>query len=338
MIETHLTNLLGLILHPSLPYICIRILSEQESFNKIYIKEVMSLKLLLFICCQTHILFLINIYLEENKMKKRTIAVILALILLLVAVIPAAAITDGELDGEDHPHVVLLLMDVDDAPAYRCSATLLSPTVVLTAGHCTSNYPYDDYTGMRIFTESDVDGGNNTYPFAGGPNSVEAVAWYTHPDYETAPFYFNDVGIVILEEPGVVGLAYYGTLPEEDQLDAMKTKRGKQDTTFTAVGYGLQQINPVFVEADRVRMIAEPTLIQINVPGFTGDFSLLLSNNHATGGTCFGDSGGPNFLGDSNVVAGVTSFGINGNCAGTGGVFRMDRQNVLDFVYDHYTP
>ena len=46
----------------------------------------------------------------------------------------------------------------------------------------------------------------------------------------------------------------------------------------------------------------------------------------------FGDSGGPNFLGNSNVVAAVTSFGINGNCAGTGGVFRMDRQNVLDFV------
>ena len=79
-------------------------------------------------------------------------------------------------------------------------------------------------------------------------------------------------------------------------------------------------------------LVANPHLIQINAPGFTGDFSLLLSNNANTGGTCFGDSGGPNFLGDSNVVAGVTSFGMNGNCAGTGGVFRMDRQNVLDFV------
>ena len=80
------------------------------------------------------------------------------------------------------------------------------------------------------------------------------------------------------------------------------------------------------------RMVAYPQLIQINVPGFTGDFSLLLSNNAHTGGTCFGDSGGPNFLGDSHVVAGVTSFGINGNCAGTGGVFRMDRSWSLDWV------
>ena len=85
-------------------------------------------------------------------------------------------------------------------------------------------------------------------------------------------------------------------------------------------------------QAIKVRMVATPHFLQINVPGFTGDFSLLLSNNAATGGTCFGDSGGPNFLGSSNIVAGVTSFGINGNCAGTGGVFRMDRQNVLDFV------
>jgi secreted trypsin-like serine protease len=78
-------------------------------------------------------------------------------------------------------------------------------------------------------------------------------------------------------------------------------------------------------------MVAHPKLDQINT-GFTGDFSLLLSNNAATGGTCFGDSGGPNFLGTSTVVAGVTSFGLNGTCGGTGGVFRLDRQNVIDFI------
>jgi secreted trypsin-like serine protease len=58
---------------------------------------------------------------------------------------------------------------------------------------------------------------------------------------------------------------------------------------------------------------------------------MMLSNNAKTGGTCFGDSGGPNFLGSSNVVAAVTSFGIN-NCTGVGGVFRMDRSWSLDWV------
>ena len=276
---------------------------------------------------------------ERNRSAKLTWNILLIPVLVLVVlIIPASAVTDGELDGENHPYVVLLIMDVGGEPMWRCTATLLSPTVVLTAGHCASNYPDAPYTGMRVFTESDVQNGNNNYPYS-GPNTVEAVEWYAHPLYETAPFFVHDVGVVILAQPGVV-LDEYGTLPTVDQLDALKTRRGLQDTTFTAVGYGLQESFPDAASWKehnvRVRMVAHPRLIQINVPGYTGDFSLLLSNNHSTGGTCFGDSGGPNFLGASNIVAAVTSFGKNGNCAGTGGVFRMDRQDVLDFVTSHW--
>jgi secreted trypsin-like serine protease len=269
-------------------------------------------------------------------MRRILIALLLTFGLIFSFVSLASAITDGELDGNGHPNVVLLVMDVGGQPAFRCSGTLISPTVLLTAGHCTSHYPGDPYTGMRIFTESDVEAGigiTNNYPYP-GPNSVEAVEWHAHPLYETAPYFVHDVGVVILSEP--VSLTEYGELPLVNQLDTLKTKRGLQNVTFTSVGYGLQKSFPTpaaFLEHnERVRMVAYPRLLQINVPGFTGDYSLLLSNNHATGGTCFGDSGGPNFMGDSNVIAAVTSFGINGNCAGTGGVFRVDRQDVLDFV------
>lgn len=259
------------------------------------------------------------------------------------------AVTDGKLDLERHPAVVLLLMEVGGKPAFRCSATLLSPTIVLTAGHCTSDYPDEPYSGMRVFVESDVQSGigtSNNYPYA-GPNAVEAVSWAAHPLFETAPFVYHDVGVVVLESPGVV-LAddEYGRLPEVNSLDNLKTRRGQSDQTFTAVGYGLQKSYPTqaMFLADNVktRFVATPRLLQINVPGFTGDFSMLLSNNANTGGTCFGDSGGPNFVGsgptETNIVAGVTSFGINGNCAGTGGVFRLDRQNVLDFVNGYLHP
>lgn len=258
-------------------------------------------------------------------MKKRWIAVVLALIMVFVVVIPASAVKYGELDGEDHPFVGLMVaQDAAGNPLWRCSGTLLSPTVFLTAGHCTEA----PAAHAEIWFDSDVESGipANGYPYTGEVGGTT----YVHPEFYDAPFFVHDVGVVVLDSPVVMD--EYGVLPSVDQLDALKTKRGKQDVSFTAVGYGLQFINPVFVEAERVRMQATPHLIQINVPGFTGDFSLLLSNNHSTGGTCFGDSGGPNFLGDSNVVAGVTSFGINGNCAGTGGVFRMDRGNVLDFV------
>ena len=269
------------------------------------------------------------------KIKKISLLAILAVavMLLVIMIAPVGAITNGELDGDNHPQVVLLIVDTDDGEGWRCSATMLTPTVVLTAGHCTSNYPYpEEITDMRVFTESDVDNGDNNYPEA-GPNSVEAVSWESHPLYEIEPWWWNDVGIVILEEPGVVlEDDQYGTLPEPDAYDALKTRRGRHKTTFTAVGYGLQRINPVFVQADRVRMVSYPRLIQINVPGYTGPFSMLLSNNHSTGGTCFGDSGGPNFLGNTLEVAGITSWGANGNCAGTGGVLRTDQASVLDFV------
>lgn len=250
-------------------------------------------------------------------------------VILAVAVSPVGAVTDGELDGNGHPYVGLMVAQTAaGAPLWRCSGTLLSPTVFLTAGHCTEA----PAAHVEIWFDADVESGipANGYPFNGDVGGTP----YTHPDYNPNAFFFRDVGVVVLDEPVVMD--EYGTLPALNQLDALKTKRGQQNQMFTAVGYGLQESFPdaaAWQENNvRVRMVAHPHLIQINVPGFTGDFSLLLSNNHSTGGTCFGDSGGPNFLGDSNVVAAVTSFGINGNCAGTGGVFRMDRSWSLDWV------
>ena len=108
------------------------------------------------------------------------------------------------------------------------------------------------------------------YPFA-GPNAVEAVSWAAHPLYETAPFFVHDVGVVILQAPGVVlPDDEYGVLPEENQLDSLRPRRS---TTFTSVGYGLQKSFPDAASwktvANRVRMVSHPHLIQVNT-GFTG--------------------------------------------------------------------
>lgn len=241
---------------------------------------------------------------------------------------PSLAVTDGELDGNSHPNVGLMVaLDASGNPMWRCSGSLLTPTIYLTAGHCT-----DGAARVTIWFDSDVDAGRpgNGYPFVGQVFGTP----FTHPLYPTAPFFVNDVGIVILDAP--MGSPPYGVLPRLGTLDELAKRRGLKNVTFTAVGYGLQASFPdaasFHTVSNRVRMFATPRLLQINTPGFTGDFSVLLSNNHATGGTCFGDSGGPNYIGSSNVVGGVTSFGINGNCAGTGGVFRLDTANVLNWL------
>jgi len=74
-------------------------------------------------------------------MRRKALILLGVFVLLAITVVPAFAVTDGELDGDEHPMVVLLLMEVNGAPAFRCSGTLLSPTVLLTAGHCTNNFP-----------------------------------------------------------------------------------------------------------------------------------------------------------------------------------------------------
>lgn len=240
---------------------------------------------------------------------------------------PADAITDGELDGTGHPYVGLMVaQDSTGRPLWRCSGTLISATIFLTAGHCTEA----PAAHVEIWFAADVRPGTPagaTYPFTGDVGGTP----YTHPDYDPNRFFIRDLGAVVLDTP--VQMAQYGQLPTLDQLDSLKPRRS---TTFTAVGYGLQKSLPAAIPgledtALRIRMRAEPHLLQINT-GIVGNFSVLLSNNANTGGTCFGDSGGPNFIGNTRIIGGVTSFGLNGTCGGTGGVFRVDRSWSLDWI------
>ena len=151
---------------------------------------------------------------------------------------------------------------------WRCSGTLLSSTLFLTAGHCTES----PAAHVEIWFDSDVESGipGNGYPIDGDAGGTP----YTHPQYDPNAFNRYDLGVVVLDEP--FERAEYGALPQQDVLDTLATRRGTKDVTFTAVGYGLQKSFPdaaSFLEqADRVRMLARPHLVQINT-GLTGDGS-----------------------------------------------------------------
>ncbi len=256
-------------------------------------------------------------------MKRLLVAAVAASLAVLIA-LPAFAITNGQPDGDDHPYVGLAVFDEADGPAWRCSGTLVSPTIFLTAGHCT-----DGAVAARVWFHEDVDADAEDYP-AGGGSAVEGTP-HTHPQYNPNAFYLFDVGVVVLDDP--VEMDKYGELPDEGAVDALFSGKGKKDKGITAVGYGLQRINPVFLQGDRIRLRADLNIVDIHgTAGIPAGTSMMVSGDAKKGGTCFGDSGGPQFQRGTNTVLAVTSFGLNGNCAGVGGGYRIDQPDDLEWL------
>ena len=239
--------------------------------------------------------------------------------LLLVGaltVVPARAIIWAGPDGDGHPYVGVAQFFIDGAPSHICSGTLLSPTIFLTAGHCTV-----DTSLAAVLFDAEITAAS---PFVLG-------APHTHPDYDTGFPNTRDVGVVVLASP--VELNEYGALPEIGAVDELATRRGHTDQLFTIVGYGDQAIVP-FPQWAPIRHVGTPQLVTLD-SALTGGFNLQLSGNpgrRATGGACFGDSGGPALFGDTNVVAGIGSFVLSPTCTGGSLYYRVDVDDAQQFI------
>lgn len=197
-------------------------------------------------------------------MPKRFALLAVLAVLMTIGVGSASAVTDGALDGNGHPYVGLMVaQDGKGNALWRCSGTLLSSKLFLTAGHCTEA----PAKHVEIWFAADVEAGRpgNGYPLDGDVDVGGTP--YTHPDYNPNAFYIRDRGFVVLDK--AMTMSKYGKLPAVNQLDSLKAS---SSTTFTSVGYGLQKSFPDAASwkdvAQRVRMVATPHLLQINT-GFT---------------------------------------------------------------------
>jgi Trypsin len=268
----------------------------------------------------------------------------LVVALLALAASPAGAITGNYRDDNIHTYVGLIAFyDKDDVFTHRCSGSLLTPTVFLTAGHCT-----DATTGAthaRLWFQQDAGVGYN--PATGTPapsgypvtSDVTSSHLYNYGFADFAGFpNTHDVGIVVLDKPitqtNQAGLVSgYASLAAPGSLDALATRRGQQDVTFTVSGYGLSLSNPVKTVSFRKRLMATEQLINLR-SHLTDGFNIQTTANRGNGkgGTCGGDSGGPLLYDSTNTIVAVNSFGLNEWCRGNDFMYRVDQAAVQAWI------
>jgi hypothetical protein len=269
--------------------------------------------------------------------RRLTALVATGLAVLAVGAGGAGAITNGSPDGDQHPYVGFMIgINFTQEVAWACSGSLIAESVFLTAGHCT-----DGAEEVRVWFDEEWPSSFTGYDALGTA--------HTNPDFCIAcgnglpGFAYRDVGVVTFDAtPGDVPTEY-ASLPTAGQVDALKNK-----TPIDFVGYGVTfqaQIPgnllpqpPPFYRWDGLgtRMYAPSALISGRFTHSDEFMRLALNPGGGSGGTCFGDSGGPDLLGGTDTVLAVNSYVANVNCGGTGYSQRIDIPEVLEWIEDFF--
>jgi hypothetical protein len=131
----------------------------------------------------------------------------------------------------------------------------------------------------------------------------------------------------------------YAELPPPGLVDGLENR-----TPIDFVGYGVQfqaQIPgnqlpqpPPFYRwtGPRIRLYAPAELISGQFTNSNEFLRIAMNPGGGSGGLCFGDSGGPNLLGGTDIVVGVNSYVTNINCSGVGYSQSVDVPAVLTWI------
>ena len=277
----------------------------------------------------------------------RRLLVLFATVLCLLTVsVPSAQAITGNFEPDfEHEYVGLVVFyDADGNFLWRCSGSLLTDTVFLTAGHCADTG--EGAVSARVYFEQNAganyDPATGVDPVSGYPETggITASTLYSYGFANFAGFPNTlDVGLVILDAP--VQTVYpnidtYASLAAAGTLDAYGTG---PEATVTVSGYGLTYTNPAKTISYRSRLMAETFILNL-VSHNTAGFNVQLATNPGgdRGGTCFGDSGGPVLLDDTDVIVAVNSYVLGQRtttCKATAFAYRTDQQAVIDWILQH---
>lgn len=229
----------------------------------------------------------------------------------LAVAAPAHAITFGTVDSTNRfPYVGAVIAEYNEPGTKEvlCSGTLVSPTVFVTAGHCTDLLESIGVEDVWVTFDPSFDAAS---PLIHG-------TYHTHPLYGTGgQSNTYDLAVIVLDAP-VSGITP-ARLPTLNLLDELSLKQQR----FTAVGYGTVRNDktkgPASLTSDGMRRYADQSFRSLTKAWL----NLSMNPSTGSGGTCYGDSGGPHFLAGTNVVVSVTVTGDR-FCRATDVTYRLD--------------
>ena len=255
---------------------------------------------------------------------RRTILGALVVCVVLASGARVMTVTNGVPDANRHPYVGTVIQPIPNLPGFFsiCSGAALSPTKFLTAAHCA-----DPAHPVFVSYKSGP-------PFSLAKDFTPGT-FHPNPDWcigcgpGLPGFDSHDVAVVTLNAP--VSPARFAMLPVPGLVDSLR-----MGTAVDIVGYGVQgffrgggQPQQIFLFS---RFFAPSQLIQSNNRASVEFIKLTANPSKGTGGVCFGDSGGPDVLGGTDIVLAVNSYVTNGNCAGVTYSNRVDLPDILNFI------
>ncbi len=228
------------------------------------------------------------------------------ILVVAVALIPACGTSEVEfknlsqriINGDDdtseaHQAVVLVNMGFG-----MCSGTLITPRVVMTAGHC-----LDGMSASRVTV-----GFGNTSSDMQWRNAEELKV---HPQYDRGNWVVpptNDISLLRMDDDAPTGITPIPFMPH-----SLTVTEADIGSPLEYVGFGQTENDTTGIKK-AVTMTLDYVCIGPDVCEYGGGIDAAVNSigqNQTDGGACSGDSGGPAFMWRNNkeYAAGITSYG-----------------------------